>query len=52
MPSDLQVELNAVELLAKLGTPEAIKHLKALASGASGSRVTKEAKAALEKLKP
>jgi hypothetical protein len=52
LPDDLRAELRAVELLARLRTPDAVKHLKALAAGAPQSHVTAAAKAALEKLKP
>jgi WD40 repeat protein len=43
--------LRAVWLLERLGTAEAKKLLERLADGASGSRVTLEAKAAVERLK-
>jgi WD40 repeat protein len=42
--------LRAVELLERIGTPEAAELLKALAKGAPAARVTKEAKASLERL--
>ena len=48
LPPDLLAELKAVEHLARLNTPDAVKHLTAVAGGAD-SRVTAEAKAALEK---
>jgi hypothetical protein len=43
--------LRAVWLLERLGTPEAVKLLQKMAGGATGSRVTQEAKAALGRLK-
>lgn len=51
LPDDLRSDLQAVDLLARLNTPDAVKHLKALAAGAPESRVTADAKAALDKLK-
>jgi hypothetical protein len=52
IPADLRSDLQAVDLLARLNTPDAVKHLKALAAGAPESRITADAKAALAKLKP
>ena len=50
-PSGLMLRsLRCVWVLERLGTPEAIAHLKDIARGASGSRVTTESKAALERL--
>ena len=40
-------ELRALEVLERLGTPEARKHLEKLASGAAEACLTREAKAAL-----
>lgn len=51
-PADLRADLRAVELLARLSTPDAVKHLKALAAGAPQSRVTVEAKVAVERVAP
>lgn len=42
--------LRAVEVLEHIGTPEASKVLETLASGAEGARLTRDAKAALERL--
>jgi WD40 repeat protein len=43
-------ELRAVEVLERIGTPEALEALKRLAGGAPGVRLTEEAKASLERL--
>jgi RNA polymerase sigma factor (sigma-70 family) len=43
-------ELRAVEVLERIGTPEAKQLLQKLAAGAPGARLTCEAKAALERL--
>jgi RNA polymerase sigma factor (sigma-70 family) len=43
-------QLRAVEVLERLGTPEARGVLEALATGARGARLTEEARAALERL--
>jgi hypothetical protein len=50
LPADLRAELRAVELLAGLNSADARKALETIAAGAPQSRVTREAKAALEKL--
>jgi hypothetical protein len=42
--------LRAVEVLELLGTPEAAEILHALAGGADGAYVTREAKAALKRM--
>jgi hypothetical protein len=41
--------LRAVELLERLAQPEADKLLQALSEGAAGARLTREARAALER---
>jgi hypothetical protein len=42
--------LRGLEILERAGTPEARQHLETLAQGARGARLTREAKAALERL--
>src|SRR5262249_14635384 len=42
--------LRAVEVLERIGTPEAIEALRALAKGAPAARLTKEARASLDRL--
>jgi HEAT repeat protein len=42
--------LRAVEVLEQIGTREAIGVLESLANGASGARLTQEAKASVERL--
>jgi hypothetical protein len=42
--------LRAVEILERIGTPEAQQALRLLAAGAPGARLTREAKASLERL--
>jgi hypothetical protein len=42
--------LRAIEVLEHIGTPEASRLLKALADGAPEARLTREAKAALQRL--
>src|SRR5262245_6945753 len=42
--------LRAVEVLEQIGDPESRKVLTGLAAGAEGARITREAKAALERL--
>jgi len=42
--------LRAVEVLEYIGSPEAKNVLETLATGAEGARLTKEAKASLERL--
>jgi hypothetical protein len=44
--------LRTLEVLERAGTPEARQALAALAAGAPGARLTEEAAAALERLKP
>jgi WD40 repeat protein len=44
--------IRCVELLEQLGTPEAQKVLQDLAQGASDARLTQEAKASLQRLRP
>jgi hypothetical protein len=41
-----------VAALEQIGSPEARKVLAVLSAGAAGARLTREAKAALERLKP
>jgi WD40 repeat protein len=43
--------IRAVEVLEHIGTPEAVQLLTALAKGAPGARLTREAEAALQRLK-
>lgn len=42
--------LRAVEVLEYIGSPEGKKVLQTLAAGAEGARVTREAKASLDRL--
>jgi hypothetical protein len=42
--------VRALEILERAGTPEARQHLETLAKGAPGARITREAKAALDRL--
>jgi hypothetical protein len=44
-------DLRAVEVLERIGSPEAKQVLESLAKGAEGARLTREAKASLERLK-
>jgi hypothetical protein len=49
-PSEQLRDLRAVEVLERIGTPEAIEVLRRLTSGVAESRLTQEAKAALRTL--
>jgi WD40 repeat protein len=49
-PELLQM-FGAIEALGKMGTPEALQVLEAMAQGAPGHRVTEDARAALKRLK-
>ena len=50
-PSPEQLRLlRALEVLEHIGTPEARELLRTLAKGASGARLTQEAKASLDRL--
>jgi hypothetical protein len=49
--AEVRRSLRAVELLERLGTPDARQVLTALAAGATVARVTQQARAALERLK-
>jgi HEAT repeat protein len=43
-------QLRAIEILERIGTPEAVEVLQKLAHGATEARPTQEAKASLERL--
>jgi HEAT repeat protein len=43
-------QLRAIEILERIGTPEAVEVLQKLAIGATEARPTQEAKASLERL--
>ncbi len=45
-------QLRAIEVLERLSTPEARRLLETLAAGAAGARQTREASAALQRLRP
>ena len=45
-------QLRAVEVLERVGTPETQRLLDALANGAAGTRLTREARAALQRSEP
>ena len=49
-PPEVLRSLRAVEALEHAGTPEARQRLEALAKGADGARLTREAQAALQRL--
>src|SRR5262249_5404273 len=49
-PANVLRDLRGVEVLERIGTPEARQLLGELARGAPGARLTREAKAALERL--
>ncbi len=50
--TDLLRQLRAIEVLERIGTPEARRLLETLAAGAAGARQTREARAALQRLRP
>jgi hypothetical protein len=50
VPSETLQGLRAVEVLEKLGTPDARKLLERLAQGAAGARLTRDATASLDRL--
>jgi hypothetical protein len=50
VPADLLRAVRAVEVLERLGTAEARRHLEALSKGHAGHRLTREAQAALGRL--
>jgi len=45
-------QLRAIEVLERIGTPEARKSLEMLAGGAAGARLTREARAAVQRSEP
>ena len=47
---DVLCQVRAIEALEHIGTPEAMDVLKRLAGGAAATRLTREAKAALDRL--
>ncbi len=49
--TDLLRQLRAIEVLERIGTPEARRLLETLAAGAAGARQTREASAALQRLR-
>ena len=49
-PSELLRAVRAVEVLERIGTPDAQRLLESLASGAPGARLTREARASLRRL--
>jgi hypothetical protein len=49
-PGDRLRALRAIQVLEYMGTAEAKEHLRALAKGVAEARLTREAKAALERL--
>jgi hypothetical protein len=50
-PAPVMQALRAIEVLERIGTPEARQVLEALAQGAAGHRVTAEAAASVRRLK-
>jgi WD40 repeat protein len=51
VPPAMLQQIRAIESLEKMGTPEALAVLEALADGARGHRVTEDARAAAKRLK-
>ena len=49
-PSELLRQVRAIEVLELIGTPDAKLLLRSLAGGAPEARLTREAKAAMERL--
>jgi WD40 repeat protein len=49
-PPEILRQLRAIEVLERLGTPEALALLQTLAGGAAGARLTRKARAAVRRL--